>query len=699
MLDPGRDELAGAPAGELAAPRPRRVGPHHAALAAILVLSGLLEFVRLSQNGFANGFYSAAVKSMLRSWHNFFFVSSDPNGFIAVDKPPLALWLQGLSAKLFGFAPLSLIVPEGICAVLAVAILYRIVAPRFGPVAGLLSAFSLAVFPSFVAVSRENAVDPLLILLMLAACGAALAAIDSGRLRTLVGCGVLVGLAFNTKSLAAVLCIPGIAVGYMVCAPGTLRRRAAQLACAGVVFVIVAISWSLAVDLTPAAQRPYVGGSLTNSEFQLEFGYNGLGRVGGQKGGPGSTTLSLTLAQTYPLVRPGVNVPRDALERRFYATHPPAPAAHHSAARPRATPTGRQRRFAAIPFAGTRSPVRIFGTGLGDQAGWLIPLALIGMIAVGLVARGRRDRRMAALYVLGGWFLVELLTLDFSAGIVHPYYSSALGPGTAAMAGAGAVALASLVREGRPQRALRGYVLAVLAIAGTVAAQLVLIGREGDPLWWRIPLVLLSLAGLVAILAARRRAGWAIAIAVGALLVAPTVYSFSVWLAPVDGTFPTAGPYNPAGPGGLGISSADARADQGLVNFIETNAATKRYPLFTQSSDEAAPLILLGLAASAEGGYGASDPALNNTRLATLVADREARYLLIGGAYAQRGGNSAATAARLICPEIPQSIWAPKTYGQTFFLVDCAGKAAKLRHPLQAARAFLRAHPSVHYKL
>ena len=698
-LDPGSDALAGAPARDVAGPRPRRVGPQHAALAAILVLSGLLEFVRLSQNGFANGFYSAAVKSMLRSWHNFFFVSSDPNGFIAVDKPPLALWLQVLSAKLFGFAPLSLIVPEGICAVLAVAILYRIVAPRFGPLAGLLSAFSLAVFPSFVAVSRENAVDPLLILLMLAACGAALAAIDSGRLRTLVGCGVLVGLAFNTKSLAAVLCIPGIAVGYMVCAPGTLRRRAAQLAGAGVVFVIVAISWSIAVDLTPAAQRPYVGGSLTNSEFQLEFGYNGLGRVGGQKGGPGSTTISLTLAQTYPLVRPGVNVPRDALERRFYATHPPAPAPHHSAVRPRATPTGRQRGFAAIPFAGTRSPVRIFGTGLGDQAGWLIPLALIGMIAVGLVARGRRDRRTAALYVLGGWFLVELLTLDFSAGIVHPYYSSALGPGAAAMAGAGAVALGSLVRADRARRALRGYVLAVLAIGGTVAAQLVLIGREGDPLWWRIPLVLLSLAGLIAILASRRRAGWAIAVAVGALLVAPAVYSFSVWLAPVDGTFPTAGPYNPAGSGGLGVTSADTQADEGLVSFIETNGATKPYALFTQSSDEAAPLILLGLAASAEGGYGASDPALGNARLATLVANGEARFLLIGGPYAQRGNNSAVTAARLVCPEIPQRIWAPDTYGQSFFLVDCAGKAAELRSPYQAAREYLRAHPSVHYQL
>ena len=142
----------------------------HAALAAILVLSGLLEFVRLAQNGYANAYYSAAVKSMLRSLHNFFYVAADPNGLITVDKPPLGLWLQAISAKVFGFSGLSLIVPEGICAVLAVALLYRIVAPRFGKTAGLISAFTLAVFPSFVAVSRDNGLDPLLILLMLAAC-------------------------------------------------------------------------------------------------------------------------------------------------------------------------------------------------------------------------------------------------------------------------------------------------------------------------------------------------------------------------------------------------------------------------------------------------------------------------------------------------------------------------------------------------
>src|ERR1019366_9794450 len=334
-----------------AAASPRRsrvVAPAHLGLAAILVLSGLLEFVRLSQNGYANTYYSATVKSMLRSWHAFFFQSADPNGLISVDKPPLGLWLQAVSAKLFGFAPLSLLVPEGICAVLAVALLYRIVAPRFGTVAGLLSAFSLAVFPSFVAVSRDNGVDPLLILLMLAACGAGLAAIDSGRLRTLIWCAVLVGLAFNTKALAALLCIPGIAGGYLVCAPGSMRRRLAALGAAGAVFVLVAASWSLAVDLTPASARPYVGGSLTNTEFQLEFGYNGFGRVSGQQGGPGSTTLSLTEAPTLPLWRPGVNSAPSAAERRFFAAHRHS-SVHRPAPTPAAVPSGRQRLPQPLP--------------------------------------------------------------------------------------------------------------------------------------------------------------------------------------------------------------------------------------------------------------------------------------------------------------------------------------------------------------
>jgi 4-amino-4-deoxy-L-arabinose transferase-like glycosyltransferase len=658
----------------------RPLAPAHLGLAAILVLSGLLQFVRLSQNGYANTYYAAAVKSMLRSWHAF------------------GLWVEALSAKLFGFAPLSLLIPEGICAVLAVALIYRIVAPRFGSVAGLVSAFSLAVFPSFVAVSRDSGVDPLLILLMLAACGAGLAAIDSGRLRTLVWCAVLAGLAFNTKSLAALLCVPGIGLGYLVCAPGSLRRRLVQLTAAGVVFAIVALSWITIVQLTPASQRPFVGSSSSNSEFQLALGYNGFGRVGGQQGGPGKSTVHhLTGAQIVPLVRPGVNSPGlTAAEHQFLATHlPPAPAA------PRAVSTGRHRPPLPVPFGGARSPWRIFGEALGGQAGWLVPLALIGMLALGLAACGRErgDRRTAGLFVLGGWFLVELATLDFSAGIVHPYYSSALGPGLAAMVGAGAVAIASLARSRESRAALRGYLLAVLAVAGTVGVQLVVIDHEGDPLWWRIPLVVISLGALIAIPLVRRRGGWAVAVAVGALLVAPMAYSFSVWLAPVYGTFPAAGPYSYPGQGGYGVGPVSGRADRSLIAYLRTHGATRPYVLLTQSSDQASPLILLGLPASAVGGYNTTDPAMSGDQLATLVSAHKARYILIAGPYASRGGNGASAAARLVCPEVPGLIWTNGvSYGGGSYLLDCAGRAGELREPYRSARAFIRAH-HVHYAL
>ncbi|HYM46077.1 MAG TPA: glycosyltransferase family 39 protein, partial [Solirubrobacteraceae bacterium] len=143
-----------------------RVRVRYVALGAVMALSAVLDVNRLSRNGWANIFYSASVKSMLHSLHNFLFVSFDPGGLITVDKPPLGLWVQALSAKLFGLTPLSLLLPEAIAGVLAVAALYWVVTPRFGPAAAVVSALALAVFPSFVAVSRDNNLDTVLILLM-----------------------------------------------------------------------------------------------------------------------------------------------------------------------------------------------------------------------------------------------------------------------------------------------------------------------------------------------------------------------------------------------------------------------------------------------------------------------------------------------------------------------------------------------------
>jgi 4-amino-4-deoxy-L-arabinose transferase-like glycosyltransferase len=657
--------------------------PEHGALAGVLALSCALEFKDLSQNGFANVYYSAAVKSMLRSFHNFFFVSFDPGGLVSVDKPPLGLWLETLSAKIFGFAPLPLLIPEGICAVLAVAAIYFIVAARFGALAGLLSALALAVFPSFVAVGRDNTLDSLLILLMLLACGLALRAIESGRTRTLVLSALVVGVAFNTKSLAALLCVPGIGVGYLVFAPGSVRRRIGQLALAGAVLLVVAASWSLAVELIPASQRPYVGGSTNNSEFQLEFGYNGFGRVGGQAGGPG--TLPPSAVTDVPVIRTA----------NATAANPVARAAD-VATKAAAKTTGPVRRTMPIPFPepATPSPVRIFRVGLGDQAGWVVPLAVIGMLAILCVLPGRRDRRTGAWFVLGGWFAAELAVLDFSKGIVHPYYASALGPGLAAMAGAGAAAIVWLVRRDDARKSLVGIGLAVLATAATALVELRLIDREDYPHYWRLPLLVLCVAGLVALALWRRRAGWIVAGLVLVLLVAPGLYSHTVWDAPVDGTFPTAGPYNDAGYGFIDVAPGGVKLNKAMAAYLRTHDATKRFTVLTESSDSSSPLILLGVHAAAMGGYNTTDPALSADGLATLVADGEARYVALGGSYWDRGGNTAITAARLVCQPIAQASWDPaQASSREFYLVDCAGRAAALRTSDAVAEAYLRTHP------
>ncbi len=652
------------------------------ALAGVLALSAVLNLNKLSQNGYANIFYSAGVRSMLRSWHNFLFVSFDPGGLVTVDKPPLALWVQAASAKLFGFSPLSLLLPEAIIGVLSVAALYWVMSRRLGPWPAIAGALALAVFPSFVAVSRENGVDPVLILLLVLACGAALRACETGRWRTLLWCGVLVGLAFNTKTLAAYLVVPGVALAYLVCAPGSIPRRIGQLAVAGLAMLAVSFAWIAVVELTPASQRPYVGSSTNNTELGLTFEYNGFGRVEGQSGGPGQVA-----------VLPGAYVPpareRAVAEKAAHAHsgNGAGPGAAHgasasSAAKNEPTPTlapvvtkGREKN--PIPFGGPPGPLRLFHIGLGDQAAWMLPFALVGLLSLGLllILDGRRDLRLMALLVLGGWFAVEAVVLSLSKGIVHPYYVSGLAPGTGAMAGAGVLALVELARgPALGARRISSLVLFACAVAATVAVQVVLMHREHYMEWFIPVLVAGGAAGVCAFFALRRLAVPAIAFTFLLLLVAPGAYSTTTWLAPAEGTFPAAGPHHDPGAGAYGVDARDESIDRALADYVSTHDPGTRWALLTVASDTAAPMMLFGLDAGALGGYSGTDPAVEGPELARMVANHQARYVLLGGEYSLRGGNRATRAVLRACTELAPSAWrSPVPYPYGLALFDCAG--------------------------
>ena len=124
----------------------------------------VLRFANLNAIGLANHYYTAAVTSMLQSWHNFFFVAAEPGGSVSVDKPPLGLWIQTVSAYFFGVSGFSVVLPEIIAGILSVIVLYHLVRRSFGNVAGLLAALALAITPIVIATDRNNTMDSILIL-------------------------------------------------------------------------------------------------------------------------------------------------------------------------------------------------------------------------------------------------------------------------------------------------------------------------------------------------------------------------------------------------------------------------------------------------------------------------------------------------------------------------------------------------------
>src|SRR5437762_5323236 len=167
---------------------------HRLALCGVMLISIFMNFYQLGQNGFGNLYYAAAIRSMLGSWLNFFFVSFDPGGFVSIDKPPLGFWLQAASAKIFGFTPFSIFLPQALAGVLSVLLLYYLVRRHFGVAAGLLAALALAISPISVLTNRNNTIDSTLMLVMLLGAWAVLRAAESGKLRRLLPCAVFVGL-------------------------------------------------------------------------------------------------------------------------------------------------------------------------------------------------------------------------------------------------------------------------------------------------------------------------------------------------------------------------------------------------------------------------------------------------------------------------------------------------------------------------
>ncbi|MFL4905431.1 ArnT family glycosyltransferase [Streptomyces sp. MMS24-I2-30] len=457
----------------------------------LLLATALLYLYDLSVSGYSNSFYSAAVQAGSTSWKAFFFGSLDAGNAITVDKPSAFLWPMDLSVRIFGLNSWAILTPEVLMGVGTVAVVYAAVRRRFSPVAGLVAGAVLALTPVAALMFRYNNPDAMLALLMALACYLVLRAVEDGRTKWLVWAGAAIGFAFLAKTLQAFLILPPLAIVYAVCAPVRPRKRFVQLGLATAAMVVAGGWWVAIVELWPASSRPYIGGSQNNSFLELTFGYNGLGRLNGDETGS----------------------------------------------------VGGQGGAGGGGRWGETGWDRMFSAEVGSQVSWLIPAALILLVAALWATRRARRTSVtrASFLVWGGSLLITMIVFSYMAGIFHQYYTVALTPYLAAVVGMGV----GLVWERRAET-WASLVLAASVVAAA-AWGYVLLNRTPDYAPWLRWLVLVG--GLAAALGLvfvgrvpRRLALGAAAAGLVAALAGPTAYTLSTIDSAHTGAIPTAGP-------------------------------------------------------------------------------------------------------------------------------------------------------------
>jgi 4-amino-4-deoxy-L-arabinose transferase-like glycosyltransferase len=259
-----------------------------AALGAITAAAAVLRLIALAKVS-PDPFYDAAVRSMTLSLHNFFFGAFEPGGSVSIDKPPVDLWLQVASVKLFGFSSTTLKLPEALAGIAAVPLLYLAVRRMWSPASAVAAAAALAVLPVEVITARSDTMDAVMMMLIVLALLLCLRSLERGSTGWLLGAAAILGLAFNVKLLESIIAIPGLLLLVALGLPGTWRRRALQISLAALVYVAVALSWLTATLLFPASQRPFAIGSSNGSAWNAAFVFNGTERLGTKSTEPNFT--------------------------------------------------------------------------------------------------------------------------------------------------------------------------------------------------------------------------------------------------------------------------------------------------------------------------------------------------------------------------------------------------------------------------
>jgi 4-amino-4-deoxy-L-arabinose transferase-like glycosyltransferase len=627
------------------------------ALLGVLALTAVLYLWNLTVSGYANTYYSAAALSASRSWSAWFFGSFDAANFITVDKPPLSTMVMGLSVRIFGLSSWAILAPEALAGVATVGVLFAAVKRSFGPAAALIAAVVMALTPAAVLIFRFNNPDALLTLLLVISAWALLRSLEHGSFRWMALAATCVGFAFLTKYLQACLVLPGFALVFGFSANTTLRRRLVGLVVALATVLAASGWWVAVVELLPSGSKPFIGGSTSGSALDLIFGYDGLGRIFGASG-PGGGGAG------------------------------------------------------GGGFSGDVGPFRLFNDQLFGEIAWLIPLALVCLVAGLWMSRWahRTDAGLAGYLLWGSWFVVTAIVFSYMSGIIHSYYAVALAPAIAALVGAGLVQ----VWSARARIWIGGIAVGLLCL-GSAWFGSTLLDRTPtfDPGLGTAAILLAAIALLVLVVASlpslaeraavKRLAIGAAALAVCATLIAPAAYAIDTTGTAYGGGDPHPGPGTTsglaggpggfggfggfggggpgtanAGPGGANGGSSGAASDTALLDYLVSNRGTATWIVAMNSAQDAGSIELsTGLPVMAMGGFTGSDPTPTLDELKADIVAGKLRFVLTGsgGGFGGLGGGAGPGSGGTGVTAWVTATCKAVSYGGSASLYDCAGAA------------------------
>jgi 4-amino-4-deoxy-L-arabinose transferase-like glycosyltransferase len=554
----------------------------------LLVATAVMYLWRITINGMGNEFYAAAAQAGSKDTEALLFGSLDEHNFITVDKPPVSQWVMGLSGQIFGFSSASMMIPQALMAVAAVALLYGAVSRVSGPRIGLLAGAVLALTPVAALMFRFNNPDAVMVLLMTAAAYCTVRAVQQAGPRWLALAAVALGFAFLAKMLEGLMVAPALCAAYLLAAPTTLRARLRHVLVAAVAFAASAGWYVVLTLLWPASSRPYIAGSTDNNFMNLVLGYNGFARVLGKNhmgfGTPANVVGSAAGAQLH---------------------------------------TGGHGGFGAFGNQSEGLP-RLFTGEFGFEIGWLVPAALLATVLV-VVSRGRAPRTdltRAAAILFGGWLIVDGVVLSFMHGSIHAYYCLSIAPPVAAMF---AIGVGELWQR-REKWLYRGGLAVVLS--GTGVWGWYVLGRNAGwmpGLRWTI--LALAVVAMIALLAPRRyQARAVLGVGLVAALAGPAGYAIVTIGQPHEGGGPSVGPADASGRRHFGFG---LNQDNPALDAMLKNTNTEWSAAISRSSSAADLELSTDTAVMAIGGFSGSDPAPTLSEFKHDVAQHKVAYYVV----------------------------------------------------------------------